>query len=332
MTSTASAETTTTQTDDKTGSKRRPRAWESKAPVLGVGDSLGAGDSYLVEGILGDELSSASFARVKEEVKWDVMHHRGGNVPRLVAVQGAIAEDGSYPIYRHPADESPPLLAFTPTVELIRDRVQDLVEHPLNHVLIQYYRSGKDYISEHSDKTIDVVRGSSIINVSLGAQRVMTLREKKEMNIKDNPESQTSGHESTPLNSRVSQRIPLPHGSMFVMGPETNKTWLHGINHDNRPFKVKSEEEKAEEGERISLTFRHIGTFLTGDATKIFGQGATGKTREEAREAVRGGDEGEKLICAFGRENHDRAFNWDEWYGKGYDVLHFKMEKMDQKS
>uniref|UniRef100_A0A0W0EVE0 Fe2OG dioxygenase domain-containing protein n=1 Tax=Moniliophthora roreri TaxID=221103 RepID=A0A0W0EVE0_MONRR len=298
--------------------RRPPRAWESKAPVLGVGDSLGAGDSYLVENILGDELSSTSFSKVKEEVKWDVMHHRGGNVPRLVAVQGDITKDGSYPIYRHPADESPPLLPFTQTIKLIRDRVQELVEHPLNHVLIQHYRSGKDYISEHSDKTIDTVRGSSIINVSLGAQRVMTLREKKEMD-RDAP------------SSRASQRIPLPHGSMFVMGPETNKTWLHGINHDNRPLKVKSEEEKAEAGERISLTFRHIGTFLTDDEKKIFGQGATGKTKDDARDVIRGGEEGERLIQAFGRENHDREFNWDEWYGKGFDVLHFTMEKIDPK-
>ncbi|EEB89061.1 hypothetical protein MPER_12890 [Moniliophthora perniciosa FA553] len=295
--------------------KRRTRAWESKAPVLGEGDSLGAGDSYLVENILGDELSSTSFSKVKGEVKWDVMHHRGGNVPRLVAVQGDIAEDGSYPIYRHPADESPPLLPFTQTVKLIRDWVQELVEHPLNHVLIQHYRSGKDYISEHSDKTIDVVRGSSIINVSLGAQRVMTLREK-------NWHARSSS-------SRASQRIPLPHGSMFVMGPETNKTWLHGINHDNRPLRVKSEEEKAEAGQRISLTFRHVGTFLTGDEKKIFGQGATGKTKDEAHDVIRGGEEGRRLIQAFGRENHGREFDWDEWYGKGFDVLHFTIDPKD---
>jgi alkylated DNA repair dioxygenase AlkB len=42
-------------------------------------------------------------------------------------------------------------------------------------VLIQLYRTGADYISEHSDKTIDVVRGSRIVNVSLGARRTMTL-------------------------------------------------------------------------------------------------------------------------------------------------------------
>ena len=54
---------------------------------------------------------------------------------------------------------------------MIRERVEKILQHPVNHVLIQYYRTGNDYISEHSDKTIDVIRGSKIVNVSLGAER-----------------------------------------------------------------------------------------------------------------------------------------------------------------
>ncbi|KAL0572255.1 hypothetical protein V5O48_009701 [Marasmius crinis-equi] len=299
----------------------KPKAWEPKGAVLGVGDELGAGDCHLVEDILGEDLSKDVFQKVKEEVKWDAMYHRGGEVPRLVAVQGEIAADGSFPIYRHPSDESPPLYDFTPVVSIIRERVQQLVQHPVNHVLIQYYRSGKDYISEHSDKTIDIVRGSNIVNVSLGAQRVMTLRQKKDQ---ISPKSAHDGpSEGIP---RASQRISLPHGSMLVMGLETNKTWLHGINHDNRPVAVKSDAEKVEDCGRISLTFRHIGTFLTADQKQIFGQGSTGKTREEAKDAVNGAEAGEELICAFGRENHDSTFDWDKWYGPGYDVLHFKIK------
>jgi len=85
-------------------SQRTPRA-----PVLGVGDSLGAGDSYLVTDMLPPDLADIAFERLKTEVQWQIMYHRGGEVPRLVAVEGEAAEDGSYPVYRHPADESPPL-------------------------------------------------------------------------------------------------------------------------------------------------------------------------------------------------------------------------------
>jgi hypothetical protein len=194
----------------------------------------------------------------------------------------------------------------------------------VNHVLIQYYRSGKDYISEHSDKTIDVVRGSNIVNVSLGAQRVMTLRSKRDKHLQDEQgtpiQPQSPSAEAPPRNS---QRIPLPHGSMFVMGPETNAKWLHGINHDNRPLKLKSDPERYEGGERISLTFRHIGTFLTVDESKIYGQGARGKTKETAGAVVHGMSESGRLIQAFGEENHRSDFDWDRNYGQGFDVLHF---------
>jgi hypothetical protein len=193
-----------------------------------------------------------------------------------------------------------------------------VLKHPVNHVLIQYYRSGKDYISDHSDKTIDVVKGSSIVNVSLGAQRVMTLRMKKDkLSVSD---TIGSGGAGAP---RPAQRIPLPHNSMFVMGLETNAKWLHGINHDNRPLHIKSPEEQACEGGRISLTFRHIGTFLSKDESRIWGQGARSKEKEEAGLVVYDGEEVSKLIQAFGDENQKSDFDWDTQYGHGFDLLHF---------
>lgn len=198
----------------------------------------------------------------------------------------------------------------------------------MNHVLIQWYRSGSDHISEHSDKTIDVVRGSSIVNVSLGAQRVMTLRMKRD-GIQT-PQGPTSDDSSSAGGApRVAQRIPLPHNSMFVLGPLTNAQWLHGINHDNRPLWTKSEKEQLEGGARISLTFRHIGTFLSRDEKLIWGQGASGKVKENAREVVHGGDMAKRMISAFGEENQQSNFNWDEVYGDGFDVLHFKIPATD---
>lgn len=218
----------------------------------------------------------------------------------------------SQPLYRHPADESPPLLPFSPTVERIRRHVAKILNEPVNHALIQHYRNGSDYISEHSDKTVDVARGSKIVNVSLGAQRIMTLRTKKDALANSNADLDTSNSDAT---KRRVQRVPLPHSSIFVMGLRTNARWQHGI--ARAP-------EREKFGERISLTFRTIGTYLTRDERHIFGQGAKGKTREEARPVVRGGEESEKLIIAFGAENHQSDFDWDAHYGEGFDVLHFQ--------
>ena len=260
----------------------------------------------------------------------------------------------SYPIYRHPADESPPLRAFTPTVSEIRAHVEKALQHPVNHVLIQLYRTGADYISEHSDKTVDVVRGSRIVNLSLGARRTMTLKTKKDAAAAaaagvgsvggeqqgDRGENALDGSGGdagvATAMRRTTQRIPLPHNSLFVMGLATNARWMHSVHTDKRPEETK---DPAERGPRISLTFRHIGTFLTplsssnlaGNGQEqeqshqqfIFGQGATGKTRAEARPVVRGGEEAERLLAAFGAENHQSEFDWEREYGNGFDVLHF---------
>jgi hypothetical protein len=205
-------------------------------------------------------------------------------------------------------------------------------------VLIQLYRTGADYISEHSDKTIDVVRGSRIVNLSVGARRTMTLKTKKDAtaNTTGNEQGGDDGDNGAATTvRRTTQRVPLPNNSLFVMGLETNARWMHSVHTDKRPVNTK---DPAERGPRISLTFRHIGTFLTPLSPSpsspagqdqaqvqqlIFGQGATGKTRTEARPVVHGGEEAERLLTAFGAENHQSEFDWEKAYGEGSDVLHF---------
>ena len=120
--------------------------------TLGPGDRIGEGDSNIAYDALPSDLSKNAFQRVRQEVTWQAMRHRSGEVPRRIAVQGDIGEDESRPIYRHPADESPPLSPFTASVRRIRDEVQKLLKQPFNHALIQLYRDGQDNISEHSDK------------------------------------------------------------------------------------------------------------------------------------------------------------------------------------
>ncbi|KAL8967258.1 MAG: hypothetical protein Q9183_003002 [Haloplaca sp. 2 TL-2023] len=149
--------------------------------------------------------------------------------------------------------------------------------------------------------------------MSIGAQRVMTLRTKKG--------KRTSAVESTST-GRQSQRVTMPHNSVFVLGAQTNMEWLHGVRADKRPSQQKSDEEKSFGGERISLTFRHIATFTDQSNRKIWGQGARQKTQSRAGR-VRSGDDAEMeaMITAFGRENHQTEFDWQAEYGKGFDVI-----------
>ena len=289
---------------------------EKDAMVAAKPSRLCEGDTTVIEGLLDDELANGIFEKVRDEVRWQKMSHQGGDVPRLVSVQGEVGEDGSIPIYRHPADESPPLLPFSATVSRIREQVEKKLGHPVNHALIQFYRDGTDYISEHSDKTLDIVPKTFIANVSLGAQRTMVFRTKKPLKSDTSPDPESS-------QPRQACRAPLPHNSMCKMGLVTNMRWLHGIRQDKRLASEKSVEELAYNGGRISLTFRLIGTFIDKDQKTIWGQGAIAKTRRDAR-AVINGDlvEFEKMIRAFGQENHSSEFDWKATYGEGFDVLH----------
>ncbi|KAL9025469.1 MAG: hypothetical protein Q9196_005716 [Gyalolechia fulgens] len=297
----------------RTSYMRNHDAWPANSRTLGPHDAIGAGDSKIIHGFLASKLAGEAFQRLKTEVKWQTMSNRGGQVPRLVAVQGEIEKDGGIPIYRHPADESPPLLPFTPCVEKIRRELEHSMKQPFNHVLIQLYRGGHDNISEHSDKTLDIVRNSSIANVSIGAQRVMTLRTKK---------SRRASGADSPNVSRKTQRIPMPHNSVFVLGPESNRQWLHGVKADKRPIEQKSEDERAFGGERISLTFRHIGTFTDPKNERIWGQGARKKDRRIAGWVRAGGPaETEAMLIAFGKENHRADFDWQTEYGIGFDAI-----------
>jgi hypothetical protein len=193
-------------------------------------------------------------------------------------------------------------------VDALRRAAEAVVGHPLNHGLLQLYRHGRDWISEHADKTLDVARPSSIVNVSLGSVRTMALRPK---------EGRATDGSST-------LKVPLPHGSVFVLGLETNRRWYHAI---------KQRGAGPDDGPRISLTFRSIGTWLDPVTGAVWGVGAPSRTRAEAtaRAGVRAAlpsaerarverDEAERMLRLFREENIDPSFDAGA-YGPGFEVV-----------
>jgi nicotinamidase-related amidase/alkylated DNA repair dioxygenase AlkB len=288
----------------------RVRRWgelldEGPGP-LWVG-GVGAGGSGLWCGALRDVLPDDAFGAVEREVSWGAMSHRGGEVPRLVAVQGEKTADGVEPLYRHPADEQPALVDFTPAVDAIRRQIERRVGHPLNHCLLQLYRDGRDWISEHSDKTLDVARPSTIVNVSLGRMRTMVLKPKRE-----------SGGAGV-------QKVPLPHGSFLVMDLATNRDYYHAIRQEGEGG-----------GPRISLTFRQIGTFFRPASGAVWGVGApaSGRAEAEARALARAAlapdareraerAEAEQMLRLFREENVDPNFDASS-YRPGFEAINFR--------
>jgi len=162
---------------------------------------------------------------------------------------------------------------------------------------------------------------------------VATDADSNEQELDDEEPAMISPTSTPNPTSRFTQRIHLPHNSLFVLGPLTNQHWLHGIPSDKRLAFERAPEELAFAGQRISLTFRHIGTFLSADEHRIWGQGAVAKMTGDCEDEVCGGrevvvadeQETKRLIEAFGRENRAAGeWNWDEVYGCGFDVLHFR--------
>ena len=277
---------------------------------------LGIGDCMLYGRCMKEPYDQSDFfSKLNSDVCWQTMEHRGGEVPRLVSVQGDV-DDGlrTEPCYRHPADAQPKQSSWSPLVFRIKQEVEKVTKSTLNHVLIQKYRTGEDNISPHADKTLDIKKGSEIINVSFGASRTMTLSSKKDV----------------PSNHRSKQLIELPDNSIFVLGWESNRRLVHGIRPDKRSLQSKNRpsHQTIESGARISLTFRTISSFLYKPTRQIFGQGSPYLTISDlpkpSEDHLRNREEELKMLKAFGSENNNSNFDWSLNYGEGFTVMNLK--------
>lgn len=233
------------------------------------------------QSIMGPEEENC-LRKIIEEVHWDsTVTHKSGRLPRKFATQAAISSDNVFPLYRHPVDELPAIQEFTPHVNKIRHKLQICLQTDFNHVIIQEYKDGRDFIGRHSDKTIDIAKDSLIVNYSIGASRIMRLRHKE---------------------TKKSQDICLANDSAFVLNLDMNQKYTHEIIQDQNIQEP-----------RISLTFRNIATFYDPKSDTISGQGAPkngikGLTREE-------------LFHAWHLENKRFDYDWEQLYSKGFSVL-----------
>ncbi len=242
-------------------------------------------DSFIIYDFLEN---SWDFDYIKKSINWTTMNQFGSPVPRLVNIQGLFKEDGSTPLYRHPIDSQPPIEPFNNFVKNFAKLLSNHLNCEFNHVLIQLYRNGSDYIGEHSDKTLDIVPNTPIVNYTIGATRFMQLKNKK---------------------TDEKYHIGLSNNSLFVLGLKTNAEYYHLIKQDKRNDNEKLLEELDNECQRISFTFRSIGTWIKPDG-KLEGLGAPKVISET--------DDKHQMIIAFSKENKANEYDRELYYPNGF--------------
>jgi alkylated DNA repair dioxygenase AlkB len=149
--------------------------------------------------------------------------------PRLVAWHGDPGASYTYSGIHHEP------VPWTPLLQGLREKVEDISQHHFNSVLLNYYRDGRDSMGLHADDEPELGRDPVIASLSLGEQRSLYFRHRSRRDL-DN------------LN------LSLPDGSLLIMSGATQENWKHGMRKLSRHC-----------GPRVNLTFRLIRSTKDAD-------------------------------------------------------------------
>ena len=258
-----------------------------------VGDQpsgwLGAGDSLLMTDVLPHEFTAVSPPALVKRVLSELgplcsTGPAGGDANPPAAVVTKDDADLGFPLYRYPAQplralyEGRKKWSMLPSLSAVRDvavrcamnQMESGVADVPNSCVVNYYEDGDVELGPHKDKTLDLEPGSPILIVSLGAPRVLVLKET-----------------ASSTDTAAEHRITLRHGSLFILGPLTNKTWTHAIPAGPPP------KDSVKSAARISLTMRSVSTHAraldpsSGEPVGLTGRGKGFSTVEWPGEAAR---------------------------------------------
>lgn len=165
------------------------------------------------------------FELFSRELSWNtetlLMAGKPVQSPRLVAWYGDAGK-----IYRYSGTHYK-ALPWHPTLYEIKEKLSKEFNTPINSVLSNLYRNGKDSVGWHADSERELGTQPVIFSLSLGASRYFDYRlQAKHIN---------------------KQRIELHAGTLLIMRGDFQEYWQHQV-----PKQLKINEP------RINLTFRFI--------------------------------------------------------------------------
>lgn len=179
---------------------------------------------YFNEFFLKDE-ADLFFLKLKNQIEWrqETIKLFGKTImqPRLTALYGNPDKPYGYSgIIMQP-------FPWTDFLTEIKFRIEEKVQASFTHVLLNYYRDGKDSMGWHRDNEASLGPNPTIASISFGETREFQIRNYFEKKVK--------------------LKVALDHGSLLVMGGSSQHHWEHQITKTSKTL-----------GPRINLTFRKI--------------------------------------------------------------------------
>ena len=165
------------------------------------------------------------FEKLKSQIKWRqepiLLFGKSIMQPRLTALYGNTEKPFGYSgIIMQPFEWTELLLE-------IKNRVEEKAKTDFTHVLLNYYRDGKDSMGWHRDNEAILGQKPTIASVSFGEIREFQIRHYREKKFK--------------------LKFPLDHGSLLIMSGNSQHHWEHQVPKTSKTL-----------GPRINLTFRKI--------------------------------------------------------------------------
>ncbi|MFT7289442.1 MAG: alkylated DNA repair dioxygenase AlkB [Halieaceae bacterium] len=166
------------------------------------------------------------FSRLRQDLAWREgfvqLFGKRYRQPRLLAWYG-----DPEAVYGYSGTRYQPL-PWISVLASLRERIAAIAQTPFNSVLANLYRDNEDSMGLHADDEPELGAQPVIASLSLGEERLFRLKHRHRRDL-------------------PAARIHLEHGSLLLMGGQTQANWKHEL-----------PKQRAACGARINLTFRYV--------------------------------------------------------------------------
>jgi alkylated DNA repair dioxygenase AlkB len=167
-----------------------------------------------------DQLFQALLANEKWEHRAIIVAQKPVLQPRLMSWAGELP-------YQYTGQTLEPR-TVSPILQSLCERIEKHCQARFNHIVINYYRDGKDHIGMHADDEPELGWNPLIAALSLGSSRSFVVEPKARKG------------------KRRIFRVNLKHASLLVMGGDIQHRWRHGVPKSNTHLP------------RLNITFRFL--------------------------------------------------------------------------